>query len=71
MASQQDEAGPARTDAARHPLDPLSGDEIRRAVSILRGDGRATAAMRFVSISRHEPPKNASASRRPGQAPGR
>jgi primary-amine oxidase len=68
MASEQDAAGAARTNAANHPLDPLNGGEIRQAVSILAADGRATAAMRFVSVSLHEPPKSEVASIRPGQA---
>ena len=59
MAPHQDEAGPARTNAVRHPLDPLSGEEIRQAAGILRRDGRAGAALRFVSVSLHEPPKSA------------
>ncbi len=29
MAPHRDEAGPARTNVVRHPLDPLSGEEIR------------------------------------------
>src|SRR5256714_10554046 len=67
MAPHQDEAGPARTNAERHPLDPLSGEEIRQAAGILRRDGRTGAALRFVSVSLHEPPKSAIASVRPGQ----
>ena len=67
MAPHRDEAGPARTNAVRHPLDPLSGEEIRQAAGILRRDGRAGAALRFVSVSLHEPPKSAVAPVRPGQ----
>ncbi|MGN6174393.1 MAG: hypothetical protein ACTHPS_15850, partial [Streptosporangiaceae bacterium] len=67
MAPHRDEAGPAHTNAVRHPLDPLSGHEIRRAAGILRSDGRASAALRFVSVSLHEPPKSAVASGRLGQ----
>ena len=67
MVSQQETAGPARAGAARHPLDPLSSDEISQAVKIFRADGRARPAMRFVSVSLHEPPKDELASIRPGQ----
>ena len=68
MVSQQDVAGTARAEAAQHPLDPLSTDEIAQAVAIFRADGRARPAMRFVSVSLHEPPKSELASIRPGQA---
>jgi primary-amine oxidase len=66
MVSQQDAAEVAR--AARHPLDPLSSAEISRAVSLLAADDRVTGAVRFVSVSLHEPPKIEVASVRPGQA---
>jgi primary-amine oxidase len=65
MVSQQDAAQAAPT--ARHPLDPLSGQEIRRAVRILADDGRVTGAVRVVSVTLHEPPKSEIASARPGQ----
>src|SRR5256885_14819281 len=67
MVSQQDVAGTARAGASRHPLDPLSSDEISQAVAIFRADGRARPAMRFVSVSLHEPPKDELAAIRPGQ----
>jgi primary-amine oxidase len=66
MVSQQDVAGTARAGAARHPLDPLSTDEITQAVAIFRADRRARPAMRFVSVGLHEPPKDELASIRPG-----
>jgi primary-amine oxidase len=68
MVSQQDVAGTARAGAARHPLDPLSTEEIGQAVAVFRADGRARPAMRFVSVSLHEPPKTEVASIRPGRA---
>jgi primary-amine oxidase len=71
MASQQGAVGTVGANAARHPLDPLNGDEIRQAVSILASEGRVSSAMRFVSVSLHEPPKGEVASVRPGQAFGR
>ena len=67
MVSQQDVAGTARAEAAQHPLDPLSTDEIAQAVAIFRADSRARPAMRFVSVGLHEPPKDELASIRPGQ----
>src|SRR5262245_41619544 len=67
MVSQQEMAGTARAGAARHPLDPLSSEEISQAVAIFRAGSRARPAMRFVSVSLHEPPKDELASIRPGQ----
>ena len=67
MVSQQEMAGTARAGAGRHPLDPLSSDEISQAVAIFRADDRARPDMRFVSVSLHEPPKDELASIQPGQ----
>ena len=55
------------TNAARHPLDPLSAEEIRQAVKIIKEGGRSTPAMRFVSIGLHEPAKNVVEAFQPGQ----
>ena len=41
----------------RHPLDPLSAEEVVAAVRILRTHGPASDHMRFVSINLHEPAK--------------
>jgi len=41
----------------RHPLEPLSADEVQQAVSLLRSLGKVTPTTRFVSISLQEPPK--------------
>ncbi|HEY7429322.1 MAG TPA: tyramine oxidase, partial [Streptosporangiaceae bacterium] len=68
MASQPDKGHSARAQTASHPLDPLSADEIRQAAKIVRADGRATPAMRFVSVSLHEPPKSEIPPGRPWQA---
>ena len=43
---------------SRNFFEPLSGEEIRRAVQILRGDARVGARTRFVSVSLLEPPKD-------------
>jgi primary-amine oxidase len=43
----------------RHPLEPLSGDEIAAAIDILRRERALGERVRFVSVSLHEPPKAA------------
>jgi primary-amine oxidase len=68
VVSQPGAAGAAYAKAARHPLDPLSADEIRRAVKIFREDARATSTMRFVSVSLREPLKSDLVLSRPEQA---
>ncbi len=40
-----------------HPLDPLSADEIRQAVAILRRDRDVGPDWRFASVTLEEPPK--------------
>jgi primary-amine oxidase len=42
-----------------HPLDPLSADELRRAVEILRADPRIPGAVRFADVFHEEPTKQA------------
>jgi primary-amine oxidase len=42
-----------------HPLEPLSAEEVRLAVSVLKDAGRVTPTTRFVSVSLLEPPKAA------------
>jgi primary-amine oxidase len=65
------EAAPAPTAATpTHPLDPLSGDEIRTAVAVVRADSRfATAA--FHAIAAEEPAKADVLAWRPGRSPRR
>ena len=41
----------------RHPLDPLSAEEVGAAVRILRTHGPAGDHIRFVSVNLHEPTK--------------
>src|SRR5437667_12530814 len=43
--------------AIKHPLEPLTADEVRLAVSILRDTGKVTPTTRFVSVSLQEPAK--------------
>ena len=42
----------------RHPLEPLSVDEIASVVDILRRERQVGERVRFVSISLNEPPKS-------------
>jgi primary-amine oxidase len=44
-------------DALRHPLEPLTADEMRLAVALLKDNGKVTTTMRFVSVSLREPAK--------------
>lgn len=48
---------PAWTQGARHPLDPLSREEIEAAAAVLREAGRLGPAVRFATLELHEPPK--------------
>ena len=51
-----------------HPLDMLTGDEITRAVEVLRASGKIDDAALFASIVLHEPPKSQLAQWQPGDA---
>ena len=42
-----------------HPLEPLTADEGQLAVSLLKENRKVTATTRFVSVSLHEPSKEA------------
>jgi primary-amine oxidase len=44
-------------DALRHPLEPLTADEMRLAVSLLKDSGKVTTTTRFVSVNLREPAK--------------
>src|SRR5579862_6401597 len=41
----------------RHPLDPLTAEEIRTAAAIVRDERGVTGRWRFASIDLKEPPK--------------
>src|SRR5712691_11613254 len=43
--------------SALHPLEPLTADEIKAAVEIVRAERRLSERVRFVSVNLHEPPK--------------
>lgn len=53
--------------AVAHPLDPLSPDEIRTAIAVLRDQGLVDATTRFPLIDLDEPDKAAVMAWRPGQ----
>ncbi|MCV7356838.1 primary-amine oxidase [Mycolicibacterium fluoranthenivorans] len=49
----------ARADlGSAHPLDPLAGREIARAVAVLKGGPAAADSFRFVQVELHEPSKD-------------
>jgi primary-amine oxidase len=50
-------AGTARAQEQRHPLDPLSAQEIELAVTILQQSGTILPSTRLDLIELHEPPK--------------
>ena len=45
-------------DAATHPLDPLSKEEITATVEILRANGKVNPDSRFATVVLREPPKS-------------
>ncbi|MGH7806039.1 MAG: hypothetical protein ACREQJ_16950, partial [Candidatus Binatia bacterium] len=52
----------------RHPLDPLTADEIRAAVSVLRDAGKVDDSTRYPHLLLAEPAKNAVLAWKPGDA---
>ena len=52
--------------ASTHPLEMLTGDEVKRAVEILRDSGRLPDGALFASIVLHEPDKDVLAQWKPG-----
>jgi primary-amine oxidase len=56
----------AEASTPAHPLEPLSGDEIRSAAAILREAGLVHDKTRFVSIALDEPTKESVAGWQPG-----
>ena len=48
-------APPASTALPPHPLEPLSADEVRAAVELLKQNGKVTPTTRFVSVALKEP----------------
>src|SRR5262249_37566309 len=62
---------PAPSVATRHPLDPLTPEDINAAVAAIRKDERFADSFRFVSISSNEPSKETVRRWRPGDPPAR
>jgi Copper amine oxidase, N2 domain len=52
-------AGDGAAVAVLHPLDPLTADEIRAAVAVVRASGRLGREVLFIRIELREPPKSA------------
>jgi primary-amine oxidase len=46
------------TITARHPLEPLTADEVQKAVRLLNESGKVTPTTRFVSVALKEPDKS-------------
>jgi primary-amine oxidase len=44
------------TTTVKHPLEPLTADEVQLAVTILRDSGKVTPTTRVVSVALREPP---------------
>ena len=59
MSSLVEIAPPKPITATRHPLEPLSSDEVRSSVALLKASGKVTPSTRFVSVSLREPDKAA------------
>ena len=49
---------PSGTFSGVHPLEPLSAEEVRRAVQLLRESGKVNSTTRFVSLALLEPEKS-------------
>jgi primary-amine oxidase len=47
------------TPPALHPLEPLTAEEVVRAVAVARADRRLSASFRFVTVTLLEPPREA------------
>ncbi|UGS35993.1 primary-amine oxidase [Capillimicrobium parvum] len=63
-----DTASPSAALGRRHPLDPLTAEEISRAAATLRAHPECPDGVRFVSISTAEPPRDAADPVRAAQA---
>jgi primary-amine oxidase len=51
----------------RHPLEPLTAEEVQSAAQICRTDGKLGPEFRFVTIALHEPAKEQVLAYKPGQ----
>src|SRR5215472_14014130 len=57
--AQQTASAAAAKPPAPHPLDPLTEDEIKAAVSLLKAEGKSTRYVTYSFIGLQEPPKDA------------
>ena len=55
--SQQDYVVPKKQQAVAHPLNPLSGEEIRQASAIIKSSWPAHTDLRFKTVTLNEPAK--------------
>ena len=58
--AQKKPQGLSDSTTAQHPLNPLSGEEIEKAVAILRADRNLGEKVRFETVVLKEPPKSVS-----------
>ncbi|HET9200589.1 MAG TPA: tyramine oxidase, partial [Dehalococcoidia bacterium] len=65
MAQAIEKSKTRETATTRHPLEPLTGDEIKAAAAIVR-KARADQSLRFAAITLREPEKEAVYAYRPG-----
>ncbi len=70
VATASSAAGPEelKTSNMRHPLDPLTSEEITRAVAAVKKDRNLHESVRFVTVSLKEPAKEIVRTARPGTA---
>jgi primary-amine oxidase len=54
------------TSSVLHPLEPLTGEEIAAAVSIVRNERRLSEKVRFGTVTLREPPKEVVLNFKPG-----
>src|SRR5215471_8746227 len=59
---------PQQQEASRHPLDPLTTEEIEETTRILRASRRITPRVRIMAYSLIEPAKDVVLAFQPGQA---
>ena len=55
------------TENRRHPLEPLSAEEVQQTVALLKSLGKVTPTTRFVSVSLKEPRKGLVHAPKPGR----
>jgi primary-amine oxidase len=66
MTDVSKETSQVQIPTATHPLEPLTSEEIRAAVSVLKEQRSLSALVRFVSVTLHEPKKSEVLAFQPG-----